>query len=91
MQNRGAHVNQEHGWGSRMEEWPASRGGGIELTKLSVCEVFVCFCFFFFFLLFRAVSAAYGSSQAMGPIGTIAASLHHSHSNARSDLYHSSQ
>ena len=38
---------------------------------------------------------AYGGSQARGPIGAIAASLHHSHSNAGSDpvcdLRHSSR
>ena len=42
--------------------------------------------FFFFFWLFRASPAAYGSSQARGQIGVIAASLHHRHSNARSEL-----
>ena len=40
--------------------------------------------FFFFFLLFRATLAAYGGSQARGPIRTIAAGLCHIHSNARS-------
>ena len=34
--------------------------------------------FFFFFLLFRAAPEAYGSSQARGLIGAIAAGLHHS-------------
>ena len=38
---------------------------------------------FIYFCLFRAAPAAYGSSQARGQIGTAAASLHHSHSNAR--------
>ena len=38
--------------------------------------------FFFFFL--RAALAAYGGSQAGGPIGAVAAGLHHSHSDARS-------
>ena len=42
------------------------------------------FSFFFFFFLFRAAPTAYGGSQARGPIGAIAASLCHSHSNARS-------
>ena len=46
------------------------------------------FCFFccpfFFFSLFRAASMAYGGSQARGGIGAVAASLHHSHSNAGS-------
>ena len=35
--------------------------------------------------LFRAVPAAYGGSQARRPIGAVAASLHHSHSNAGSE------
>ena len=39
--------------------------------------------FFFFFFLFRAAPMAYGSSLAKGQIGAAAASLHHSHSNAR--------
>ena len=38
---------------------------------------------FFFFLLLRAASVAYGGSQPRVRIGVIAASLHHSHSNAR--------
>ena len=37
---------------------------------------------FFFFVFFRAASTAYGGSQARGRIGAVAASLHHSHSNA---------
>ena len=42
----------------------------------------------FFFLpfgLFRATSMAYGGSQAMGPVGAVAAGLHQSHSNIRSE------
>ena len=45
-----------------------------------VC-LFVCFCF----LLFRATPEVYGDSQARGPIGSTAAGLRQSHSNARSD------
>ena len=41
-----------------------------------------------FFFFFRAALAAYGGSQARGLIGAVAASLRHSHSNARS-LTHS--
>ena len=37
--------------------------------------------FFFFFLVFRATLGAYGSSQARGRIGAVAASLYLSHSN----------
>ena len=39
---------------------------------------------FFFFCLFRAAPKAY-SSQVRGQIGAVAAGLHHSHSNARSE------
>jgi len=42
------------------------------------------FIYLFVFCLFRAAPAAYGGSQARGLIGTVAASLHHSH--ARSEL-----
>ena len=38
----------------------------------------------FFFFFFRAAPMAYGNSQARGVIGAAAASLLHSHSNARS-------
>ena len=37
-----------------------------------------------FCLFFRAAPEAYGGSQARGPIGAVAASLHHSHSNVGS-------
>ena len=39
----------------------------------------------FFSLLIRVTPLAYGNSQARGQIGAIAAGLHHSHSNARSE------
>ena len=42
---------------------------------------------FFFPSLFRAALVAYGSSQARGKIKAVAASLCHSHSNARSEPY----
>ena len=42
--------------------------------------------FFFFFLLFRAIPMAYGGSQPRGLFWVTAASLHHSHSNTRSEL-----
>ena len=37
----------------------------------------------FFFFLFRAAHPAYGSSQTRGQIEASAASIHHSHNNAR--------
>ena len=57
--------------------WP---GGGTEadLRRNS-------FFFFFFFGLFRAACEAYGGSQASGLIRAVAAGLHHSNSNARSE------
>ena len=39
----------------------------------------------FYFVLFGASPAAYGGSQARGRIGAVAAGLHHSHGNARSE------
>ena len=41
---------------------------------------------FFFFFFFRATFVAYGDSQARSQIGAVAAGLHHSHSNSRSEL-----
>ena len=46
--------------------------------------VFCLFVFVLFCLLFRVKPVAYVISQARGPIRTVATSLHHSHSNARS-------
>ena len=40
------------------------------------------FFFFFVFYLFRAAPMAFGGLQARGPIGAVAADIHHSHSNA---------
>ena len=56
---------------------------------------FILFCFIFFvFCLVRATPAAYGGSQARGPIRAAAAGLRQSHSNADlssiCDLHHSS-
>ena len=41
--------------------------------------------FFWFCFVFRTAPVAYGSSQTRGWIGAAASSLHHSHSNARSE------
>ena len=53
------------------------------------------FIFFAFFFFFRATPTAYGSSQAKGRIGAVAASLHHSTTmwdpSHICDLHHSSQ
>ena len=42
--------------------------------------------FFFFFWLLYTVPTAYGTFQGMGQIRAATDSLHHSHSNARSEL-----
>ena len=42
--------------------------------------------FLFVFVFSRAAPAAHGGSQAKGRIGAVAASLHHSRSNAGSEL-----
>ena len=47
---------------------------------------FLLFFSFFLFCIFRAASVAYGSFQARGQIGTIDASLCHSHSNVKCKL-----
>ena len=62
--------------------WPLVLGLGWVFV-LFVGFLFVCL--LGFFLLFRALPVAYGSSQARGRIGAVAVSLHHSHSNARSE------
>ena len=41
----------------------------------------------FFLVFFRAAPLAYGSSQARGGIGAVAAGLCHNHSNSGSDLH----
>ena len=42
---------------------------------------------FFFFAFFRAMPSTHGSFQARGRIRAAAAGLHHSHSNAGSELH----
>jgi len=50
---------------------------GLDLT----IYLFILFFIYLFILLFRATPTTYGGSQAGGPIGAIAAGLHHGHSN----------
>ena len=47
---------------------------------------FIFFVCLVFFLLFRASPTTYGGSQARGRIKTTSDGLHHSHSNAGSEL-----
>ena len=53
------------------------------LAQICLSDPIMCYSFFF---LFTATHIAYGSSQDSGQIGAAAASLHHNHSNARSEL-----
>ena len=54
---------------------------GCLLTKVEFLIIFNFFVFFFS----RAAPEAYGGSQTGGPIGAVAAGLHHSHSNVGSE------
>ena len=65
------------------------RKTSIPSAESVVLKFFVfCFSIFYFFAFFlRAIPMAYGSSQARGPIIVTATSLHHSHSNAGSELH----
>jgi len=56
-------------------------------TLSSICYLWTCFCFVLFclFAISWAAPAAYGGSQARGPIGAIATSLCQSHSNTGSE------
>ena len=86
---------QAREWRSRGEPWQTRGFGALRqlerqnkarlllyrttvLRRASGCS----FCF----LPFRAAPAAYGSSQARGPIGALAPHLCHSHSNAGSKV-----
>ena len=64
-----------------------SRGScpGPYLSKLSNDTWQITSFSFSFFCLFRASPTAYGGSQARGRIRAATASLHHSHSNTRSE------
>ena len=57
----------------------------------SVFSILFCCSCFVLFLLVRATPKAYGGSQARGLIGATAVGLHHSHSNAGSQLHSSWQ
>ena len=65
-------------------------------SKTTPDDIWTLIVYLFFLIFFRAAGMAYGNSQGRSRLGTIAACLHHSHSNARSEpclwpLYHSSQ
>ena len=59
-------------------------GNAASSSPVKTQTMFWCFVLF---CLFRATPVAYGGSQARGLIRATAAPLHHSHSNARSELH----
>ena len=65
--------------------------GRLLFLGLNVFPFLITFFFFFgLFAFYRAAPVAYGDSQARDLIGTVAAGLHHSHSNV-CNLHHSSR
>ena len=64
--------------------WEEVNSGPFYSVILGIPSCFVVFLFVCLFVFFRAAHAAYGGSQARGPIGATAAGLYHSHSNAGS-------
>ena len=56
-------------------------------VKMVKIQISVITLFIYLFSLWGATPAAYGSSQGRGRMGAAAASLHHSHSNARTKLH----
>ena len=70
-------------WNREKSEKP-EQSGGFRWDILNIQAVTRFFLGFFVFCLFRAAPMAYGGSQARGRITATAASLQHSHSNARS-------
>ena len=72
--------HEERGW-LRFKKWIMFW----QKNRLNCKHPALLFSFFCLFVFSRAAPAAYGSSQVRGQIGAAATSLHHSHSNARSE------
>ena len=64
----------------------SSSNSAIKNSNIEHTNAFFFF-FFFIFLSFRAVPTEYGSSQARGQIGAVAAGLFQSHSTMGSELH----
>ena len=78
MEQRFSGIEQKVAW-SGAPVWACGKKEVLGLSQHSLC--------LFFFWLFRASPEAYGDSQARGRRGAVAAGLHHSHSNAGSELH----
>ena len=78
-------------WGTNDSDLPPQRTrqlgheGGRQTYFAHPFVYFIYLFIYLFILLFRATLMAYGGSQARGLIGATAASLPHSHGNARSE------
>ena len=66
---------------------PPSHSGFNSDVIFSERPFLMIFFLFLLFFLFRATPTVYGGSQAKVRIGVTAAGLHHSHTNAGSELY----
>ena len=77
---------------SRQCQILSPRSEARDWTRVLMGTSWVCYCWaakgtpnMISFFFFRAAPVAYGGSQARGWIGTVATSLHQSHSNSRSE------
>ena len=85
-------INRHHTSAMYIGQWSVVKSNECHFWAWALRAVPPSLLFFFFkfifyflvFCLFRATPVAYGSSQARGPIGAIAASLSHSHGNTGS-------
>ena len=73
------------GWPLLLRKFVSLKFGEKKILSSAIFVVTLTF-ILFYFCFFRATPVAYGSSQARGLIRAIAAGLHYSHSNARSEL-----
>ena len=77
----------DHRQAQILQHMCAGPGAGtcLEGDKLMLLPLFLFFFFFCLFAISWAAPAAYGGSQARGPIGAVATGLRQSHSNAGSE------
>ena len=74
-------------WVLHYSDWPLSLKPSLlhDMPPRTLAECGVFIYLFIYFCLFMAAPEACGSSQARGRIGSVAAGLHHSHSNTGSE------